>query len=279
MTPASLAYATEELRRADRDRYFATLVLPARAREAMTALYAFNADIASVRERAREPAAGEIRLQWWADALTGEEHGAVRANPLADALLATIAEYGLPTPPLTRLIAARRFDLYHDPMPDIATFEGYAGETVSALYQLGAMILNGGSPIEGGDAAGHLGVAHALIGHLRAFGYNASQGRIFLPRDVFAICGVTEGEVLAGQASEGLAIALTRLSDMAHEHLETADNAIRKLPRELRAVFAPAAVLRGQLRRIEVETPFQSQPDLADWQKIAALAWWRLRNN
>ena len=48
--------------------------------------------------------------------------------------------------PLLRLIAARRFDLYDDPMPDLATFEGYAGETVSVLYQLAAMILNGGEP-------------------------------------------------------------------------------------------------------------------------------------
>ena len=104
MTPASAQYAAQQLRAADRDRYFATLLLGAKEREALTALYAFNADIASVRERAREPAAGEIRLQWWADALTGEGHGAVRQNPLADALLSTIADYGLPVPPLTRMI-------------------------------------------------------------------------------------------------------------------------------------------------------------------------------
>ena len=33
---------------------------------------------------------------------------------------------------------------------DCTRFEGYAGETVSALYQLGAMILNGGRPVEPG---------------------------------------------------------------------------------------------------------------------------------
>src|SRR5690606_2569509 len=155
----------------DRDRYFATLLLEPAQREAITALYAFGSDIASIRDRAREAAAGEIRLQWWHDALGGEGHGAVRPNPLADALLDVIAEYGLPVPALLRLIEARRFDLYDDPMPDMPAFEGYAGETVSALYQLAAMILNGGRPVENGDAAGHLGVAQALIGHLRAFGY------------------------------------------------------------------------------------------------------------
>jgi phytoene synthase len=277
VTPESAAYAAQYLRNTDRDRYLATLVLDPRPREAVTALYAFSADVSSVRERAREPAAGEIRLQWWADALTGEGHGNVRQNPLAEALLSAIGEYGLPVPPLSRLIVARRFDLYQDPMPDLATFEGYAGETVSALYQLAAMILNGGRPVETGDAAGHLGVAHALVGHLRAFGYNASQGRISLPWDVFAACGVKEADVLAGQPNDGLAVALTKLSEIAAEHLRKAEAAIRVLPRELRPAFAPIAVLRTQLKRIDVESPFQRADDLPDWRKIAALSWWKLR--
>lgn len=277
MTPQSAAYATAELRQHDRDRYYATLLLPPGAREAVTALYAFNADLASIRDRAREPAAGEIRLQWWADALAGEGHGNVRQNPLAAALFEIIAEYGLPVPPLSWMIAARRFDLYQDPMPDMATFEGYAGETTSALYQLSAMILNSGRPVETGDAAGHLGVAHALVGHLRAFGYNASQGRIFLPWDVFATCGVTEGEVFTGQADEKLSIALTRLAEMATDHLAKARAAIADLPRPLRSAFAPIALLPGQLRRLDLKHPFVGQLDLPDWQKIVRLEWWKLR--
>ena len=278
MTPASAQYAAQQLRKADRDRYHATLLLGPKGREALTALYAFNAEIASVRERAREPAAGEIRLQWWADALTGEGHGAVRQNPLADALLSTIADYGLPVPSLTRMIAARRFDLYQDPMPDVASFEGYAGETVSALYQLAAMILNGGKPVEPGDAAGHSGVAHALIGHLRAFGHNASHGRIFVPWNVLAINGVNEGEVFAGQMSEGLANGLAQLAEMAAEHLRKAETAIAALPRELRAVFAPVAVLKVQHKRLDLRTPFVRRDDVSDWQKIALLGWWKLRS-
>jgi len=277
--PESAAFAAAQLRANDRDRYFATLLLGSKEREALTALYAFNADIASVRERAREPAAGEIRLQWWADALGGEGHGAVRANPLADALLDAIAEFGLPVPALTRMISARRFDLYQDLMPDMASFEGYAGETASALYQLGAMVLNGGRPVEPGDAAGHLGVGHALIGHLRAFGYNASQGRVFLPWSVLAANGVNEGEVLSGQMSEGLAEALGQLSEIAAEHLAKADRAIGALPRNLRSVFAPIAVLRDQYRRLDLETPFQRSDDLPDWRKIALLGWWKFRNS
>jgi phytoene synthase len=272
-------YVASFLRDADRDRYFATLLLKEPERTAIQSLYAFSADVASIRDRAREPAAGEIRLQWWVDALKGEGHGNVRQNPLAAALLDAISTYGLPAGPLLRLVAARRFDLYQDPMPDVASFEGYAGETVSVLYQLAAMILNGGTEVETGDAAGHLGVAHALTGHLRAFGFNASQGRIFLPMSIFGANGVTDGEILAGQESEGLFAALGQINDLAVEHLTKARAAIGTLPKPLRPAFAPIALLASQLRRIaSSRTPFAPIADLADWRKIAMMSWWALRH-
>ena len=64
----------------------------------------------------REPLAGEIRLQWWNDAIEGKAAGEVAANPVAAALLESVARYRLPAELLTGLIAARRFDLYDDPM-------------------------------------------------------------------------------------------------------------------------------------------------------------------
>jgi 15-cis-phytoene synthase len=276
--PESAAHTAQVLRDRDRDRYLSALVLPEPQRAAITALYAFNAEAASVPERAREPAAGEIRLRWWTDAIVEAGRAESRANPVADALLATIEDYRLPVAAFDRLLDARRFDLYQDPMPDMATFEGYAGDTVSALYQLAAMILNGGGPVEPGDAAGHLGVGHALVGHLRAFGFNASRRRIFLPWEVFATCGVKEADVFAGVASEGLAVALTRLAEAAVEHLDKARVAIAALPKPLRPAFASIAILRPQLSRLDLESPFQLPRDPADWHKIARLSWWRLRN-
>lgn len=269
----------ETLKAADPDRYFASLVLKPAVRPAVQALFAFGAELAGVRDRAREPRAGEIRLQWWSDALQGQGHGAVRQNPLAAALLDAITAYGLPTVPLLRMIAARRFDLYDDPMPDIASFEGYAGETASTLYQFTAMMLNDGAPVEPGDAAGHLGVAHALVGHLRSFGTNAASGRLFLPWPVFEANGVRESEIFSGTSSEGLLAALAQFFDMARRHLGKAETAIAALPPALRPAFAMAALLPGQLAAVEAQsrTPFARPPDEADWRKIARLAFWAWR--
>jgi phytoene synthase len=276
----SAKLAASFLKEHDPDRYFSTLILREDVRAAVQALFAFSADVAAIPDRVSGPAPGEIRLQWWTDAFSGQGYGAVRQNPIADALLNTIDHFSLPTGPLQRLIAARRFDLYHDPMPDLPSFEGYAGETVSVLYQYAAMILNKGEPVEPGDAAGHLGVAHALIGHLRAFGYNASQGRIFLPLSVLAANGVTEGEILSGTSSEGLLAAHAQISDLAREHLDKADTAIRAIPRPLKSAFALTTILRAQLKKVEASsaTPLTLPADIADWRKIAMLALWVWRH-
>lgn len=280
MGAENFVHAAEALRKGDRDRYLSTLILNGAQRDAVTALYAFNADIAAIRERVTGPAPGEIRLQWWADALEGEGHGAVRQNPLADALLDTIARYNIPAGTLLRLIGARRFDLYDDPMPDLESFEGYAGETVSTLYQLAATILNDGVVVETGDAAGHLGVAHAMIGHLRALGPVSAQGRIVLPWSVLAANGVSEQEIFSGTASEGLHEALGQIAELAADHLHKAEIAIAALPGRLRPAFAAIAVLRTQLALYNRRStgPFATAPDDPDWRKIARLAWWAFRN-
>lgn len=280
MAEASFAHAAEALRKDDRDRYLSTLVLTGAHRDGVTALYAFNADVASIRERVSDPAPGEIRLQWWSDALEGQGHGAVRQNPVADALLDTLARYSIPAGTLLRLIGARRFDLYDDPMPDLPTFEGYAGETVSTLYQLAAMILNEGETIETGDAAGHLGVAHAMIGHLRAFGQVSAQGRIMLPWSILEANGVREGEIFARTESEGLSEALGQIGEMAQGHIEQAEAAIAALPAQLKPAFASVAVLKAQLALLNQRRGgiFAPVPDDADWRKITRLTWWTWRN-
>lgn len=271
-------HAAQTLKALDRDRYAASLVLPADLRPDVQALYAFNADVAAIRERVSEPAPGEIRLQWWIDAVEGEGHGAVGQNPLAAALFATIARHELPTGPLLRLLAARRFDLYGDPMPDIAQFEGYAGETTSILLQYAALILDADAAPRAADAAGHLGVAQALVGHLKAFGYNAARGQIFLPLSVFAAHGVDEGAILSGRSSPALVSALVQIAEMANDHADKARHAVKALPRGLRPAFAPLALVERDLVRLRGRRDaFAPPPADSDFKRLAALVWWTLR--
>jgi phytoene synthase len=83
----AFAYGAELVRATDRDRFIASLFAPAEHRGAVYALYAFNSEVTRVREAAREPLPGEIRLQWWSDVINRERDEEARANPVASALL------------------------------------------------------------------------------------------------------------------------------------------------------------------------------------------------
>src|SRR5690606_25958857 len=164
--------------------------------------------------------AGEIRLQWWRDALQGEARGDVRANPVAAALDDTIVKFRLPRQALVDLIEARVFDLYEDPMPSLNDLEGYCGETSSSLIQLASMILTEGRDPRSADAAGHAGVAYAMTGLLRAFPWHARRGQIFLPADILARHGVVSDDIVTGRGGPGLNAALGELRAIAHRHLQ-----------------------------------------------------------
>ncbi len=111
-------------------------------RKHLLALDAFSGEVARVRDAVSEPALGEIRLQWWRDALTS---GDIGGHPIATALIETVRTFALPLAAFEMLLDARSFDLYDDPMPSLSDLEGYAGETTSSLLHLAAMILAEGT--------------------------------------------------------------------------------------------------------------------------------------
>src|SRR6202048_583115 len=100
------------VRHHDRDRYQTVLVAPAARREALFALYAFNYEIARVRESVTQPMLGQIRLQWWRENIAAAfEGGPVRPHPVAEALTTVIRDLRLSRDHFDRLIDGRETDL------------------------------------------------------------------------------------------------------------------------------------------------------------------------
>src|SRR6185436_12664026 len=131
--PDAFDHCEQLVREADKDRFLATLFAPQKYRRALYALYAFNLEVARTREVAREPMPGELRLQWWREALTGGGHGAEAGHPVAAALRDVVVRYRLPPQILIELIDARAFDLYDEPMASVADLEVYSARTSAAL--------------------------------------------------------------------------------------------------------------------------------------------------
>ena len=151
------AYCENLVREADKDRFLASLFAPADRRTDLYVIYAFDLETAAVSQRVRDPAAGEIRLQWWEDALTQEGSGA--GNPVVEALLETTAERGIDgTLPLA-VIDARRRDLYTDRTQTEAEFELLAAESAGSVFRMAAEVLAGTATEATRLACHHAGVA------------------------------------------------------------------------------------------------------------------------
>ncbi|WP_428651167.1 phytoene/squalene synthase family protein [Roseibium sp.] len=246
-------HAAEVARRYDRDRYLSALLAPEQHRPGLMALYAFNAEIARVREIVSEPLPGEVRLQWWRDLLGGTEHGTAAANPVANALLQTIRDYNLPKQGLVAMTEARIFDLYDDPMPSLNDLEGYAGETVSGLFQLACLVLNGGRDTGTATAAGHAGVAYGLAGLMRALPWHASRRQMYLPKDLQQRHNLDPETVFRGETTPELEAVLKEMREHVRHHLKRVRQASGDVPASCHPAFLPLTLVEPFLKKLESE--------------------------
>jgi len=258
----AFAHCEGLVRAADKDRFLTTLFAPAEHRNALLALYAFNLEIARVREVAREALAGEIRLQWWSDALEGRGEG----HPVAAALLATITRYQLLLEPFQTLLDARRFDLYEEPMRSLADLETYAESASAGLIVLATRILAG--DIDTGALTRHAGLAHAIAGLLAAFAIHAARGQLFVPLDILARHGATREHVAGRQATPQLRAALAELRAHARQHLCEAQRLLAAAPAAVMPALLPVALAGPTLARMERRgyDPF-TPVELAPWRR------------
>jgi len=247
------AFAHCELlvRDGDKDRYLATLFAPAKHRRALFALYAFNFEVARVRDVARESLPGEVRLQWWTDLLSGAGRGDVSANPVAAALREVVVRFRLPPKTLADLIEARRFDLYSEPMPNLEALELYAAKTSSSLIELAARILLDGRDPATGELGRHAGIAYAIAGLLRAFPIHAARHQLYIPLDLMTRHRAQIEDVVAGRATVELRAALAELRLRARQHLTAAHELLGKMPESIAPAFLPVALVRPALARME----------------------------
>ena len=230
-------------------RYAATLFVPAIPRRALLALYAFNAEISRVREQVSQPLPGEMRLQWWTDMLEGAGHGGIEGNPVAAELLLAIRDFRLPVEPLSRLIDEHQFDLFNDPMPSMAALEGYVTETSSALFSLAAQIV--ARPSEAIDhLARHAGLAQGIVQVIAALPLDAARRQLFVPLQLLESHGSGMEEVFAGKQTVRTRAAIDQLAGEARAHLTTAFDLLAGVPREVRSVFLPLALVRRDLKRL-----------------------------
>lgn len=260
------------LRDHDPDRWLACRFILLKHRWAITALYAFNADVARIPAMVSEPLAGEMRLQYWRDVLAAPDSS--HANPLASAVLAVLRHYQLPSAPLLTLIDARIEDLYGDPPVDMTALELYCGETCSVLFRFAALILAEGGETGPAALSGTAGVAYGLAGLIRHAGWLASRGRVIIPADLLARYNLDPVQLRAGQQADAAHHAIIDMLDLAQLRFDETRSGFGAIPAMIRPAYALMALVKPSLAMSRTINPLRQLPPLSsEWLKPLRL--WR----
>lgn len=177
------------LQAADRSLYQCVLFAPEDKREALAALHLYALELARVPQLVREPMAGEIRLQWWQEVIDGQREGEAAANPIAKALMDALQAHDLPRTALANMAAGRVFELYNDPMPDIAALEGYCGEIFALPYQMSVMIIAAEQADHSADISGHAGMVTGIAAIIKRLKAERTLQKCSVPNAILAAAG------------------------------------------------------------------------------------------
>jgi len=262
--------------RHDRDRYQTALFAPADRREALFALYAFNYEIARVREIITQPMLGQIRLQWWREIIDAAFAGAPpRQHEIAEPLAAVIGGHRLTRAHFDRIIDTRERDLADEPPATLAALEDYAEGTAATLLYLALEVIGVTDPAAHGSAR-EVGIGYALAGLLRAKPFHARAGRCYIPADLAERAGLDLQDYVALRDTPALRAAAKEIANAAAGHLQAARRNRREVPRKALAALLPAVITDRFLARLKQAhyNPFAPEltaPDpLQSWRLFAA---------
>jgi NADH dehydrogenase [ubiquinone] 1 alpha subcomplex assembly factor 6 len=261
------------VRRHDRDRYQTALFAPPDRREALFALYAFNYEIARVREAVTQPMLGQIRLQWWREAVAAAYAGAQpRYHVVAEPLAAVIRDLAPAREHFERMIDTRERDLADEPPATLGALEDYAEGTSATLLYLVVEVL-GVTEASTHAAVREVGIGYALTGLLRAMPFHARAGRCYIPAEIAGRSGLNPRDYAGLRDTAGLREAVAELAEAAAAHLQTARRYHREVPRPARAAMLPSVIAERFLVRLKRAAYNPFAPELAILDPLQS---WRL---
>ncbi len=263
---ANFSHCASLVQNSDHDAYLGALFAPAEKRGALFALYAFNIELSRVREFAREPMPGEIRLQWWREAISGERADEAAANPVAAAFGKTMAHYDLRSEIAATLIEAHRFDIYNEPMATLSELQRYSAETAGAVFTLAGQILSGRARPIVADLSGEAGQAFVFANILEQLPRHAARRQLYLPIETVRLHGADPEDIFAMRATPELRAVLAEMRLRARGSLARIGEVSDGISEDAWPAFLPLAPLRSWLSAMERADydPFQP-PEMARW--------------
>lgn len=248
----------------ERDRYLTALLAPRSVRSDLIALAAFAGEVGRIPVFASEPMIGQIRLQWWRDAVAAMDRpGQATGHPIADALSSAVQRHALQTSKLVSAIDAQSDRLEPTPFATTTMLLANIDQTDGGYFTLAWQILGSGRAHDGNRQSRELPITPPswLASAARAYGLARTMvelpvllanGHVPLPRDRLAAHDITLQNLHLPNARRGLATIVAELGATANADLETARGAFPARPTRLqRIAILPTALVRPYLRLSE----------------------------
>lgn len=217
----NLSYQAQQVRNLDRDRFYMTVFSDETRREGLFSLYAFNLEIAMIREKVTEPLLGKMRIQWWRDNLEGIFKGTPPEHEVAVALSETVSKVSLDRGLFEKLLKARERDLDDTPFATEQDLMTYIDGTTVPLQTLALQVVGeAGDAVE--EAARRLALAHGLTGLVRAIPYHTAWNRNLLPVSLCREMDFNEASLFRKDWDRNLCKVVAVLCQRAEDHLAMA---------------------------------------------------------
>jgi phytoene synthase len=250
----------------ERDRYLAALLARGQVRYDLVVLAAFAGEIARIPPLVSEPMMGEIRLQWWRDAIENEDPAARSGHPVADLMRGVVRRRRLPVGLLIGFIDAHAIGLSESLLPDDQALRSFLARTEGALFELALSIVGRGSGTDSALIAA-AGEAFGLTRMLVELAPLRSQGRTLIPATRLETANLSLQILHTPAAASRLEPLLAGYVAEARLALEQARRASRALSRAQRVAVLPLALVEPYLRRFEsLRDPMRESPALTPLQ-------------
>ncbi|KAI8626035.1 squalene/phytoene synthase [Xylariaceae sp. FL1651] len=248
-------YCVAQLRQSDYDSFLIRNFIPKTRQDAYDAFRALNLELVRLPELVSNPTIGQLRMQFWRDAINNTFTGRPPKEPIMILLHNVLSRLAANSPEsnhgsikfwLLRLINTREKYMDNRPFTSISALEEYAENTYSTIMYstLAALSVNS---MHMDHLASHIGKACGIAAVCRGIpvlasptpsvkspsGANVAASRnpvLLLPLDVMAEAGVREEDVYRqGPEAEGFQDAVFKVATRANDHLITAREMLKNL--------------------------------------------------
>lgn len=242
-------------RKSDYDSYLIRNFVPRSRQDAYDTFRAFNLELVRLPELVSNPTIGQLRMQFWRDAVNNTFAGRPPKEPIMILLHKVLHDLSHISPEsspssikfwLLRLINTRERYMDNRPFTSLAALEEYAENTYSTLmYSTLAALPVCSMHVD--HLASHIGKACGIVAVLRGIpvlaapsppvkspsGSEAASGRnpvLLLPLDVMAETGLREEDVYReGPRAKGFQDAVFQVATRANDHLITAREMLKNI--------------------------------------------------